>query len=395
MLSTCSPPDGSRRGPCCTTEAAAGRSAGWTARPSRAWCLAALRHASHLGRRAQPCARRVWIRHTTALRCSDILTAVSLRRRFRLWRLRFWALILPPRPVPRDLLAERQTNLQILARLAGLAGVFVTASLGVTLIKLVLGLGGNGQYLAAVMERVSLSALAGMTLATLGASLLPMSLVWGFVSLATSSTSPRMQVFWAVAVVCDLTVFSKAIPNISWLCGVACYLLVRYADLRRSRGRGTTRVIDLAEWGRRSRYHGDGQIRGLSRRARDSARLNENEREALVQEIQDREGQLKLPADLARLAAVWSAASLYLVSLLISPPTFSALYLVTTEEGSRPGYLVRGRDDFLVLDESLTQARIWPRSEVLSWQLCSGTTNDDTWLFRPMVAPSDEGVSPC
>lgn len=102
---------------------------------------------------------------------------MTVRRGFRLWRLRIEAFLLPPRVAPRDVVQDREVNSRLLGRLTGYAGLWAIGALALTMVKLVIGFGGNANYLAAVLERVSLSGLASMTLATMTVSVIPVAMV--------------------------------------------------------------------------------------------------------------------------------------------------------------------------------------------------------------------------
>lgn len=322
------------------------------------------------------------------------IPGVTLRRRFRRWRLRLLSFLLPPRSVPRDVVRARQGNRELVGRATGFAGLWAIAALALTLVKLIIGFGGNSNYLAAVLERISLSGLASMTLATLVAGLIPFSLVWGVATIVNPAASSRARWAWGYALLLGMTMFPRVIPNLYWIVAVAGYLLMRFAQVRwGARRTASERSIDLVAWGRQNRMHQDNLMRALAHRARNAKDLDSREREVLVDEISVRRNLLAPSPEAAKIAAIWTAASGVIIMTVLAPPTFSASYMVETTQGSRPAYILRGPDDLLLIDVKTRVPTVWARGDVTSWRLC-GPSDDQLWLFQPIGrSPDDSNLS--
>lgn len=291
---------------------------------------------------------------------------------------------------------ERETNLQLLGRLARLAGLGATIALGVTLLKVTIAFGGNTVYLSAVLERISLSGLAIMTLGTLMTAAIPSSLPWAAGALANPTRSSTNRITWLAVATITLLLFPRIIYNIYWILALALYATLQIIQYTRRRKLfNPPKPPGLLEWGRQNRLNQDTVIRSLAKRARQSNKLDKAEREALAAEISDRVNQLRLPPDLAKLSATWLTVGAYCISLVITPPIFSALYRVETIEGVQVAYMIRGSDDVLLIDRDSKTPRVWPPEHVLSWQLCGPPAEDPTWINQPMVPVREDGNTPC
>lgn len=321
---------------------------------------------------------------------------VTWKRRVLLWRLRLQALLFPSRAAARDIAKERETNSQLITRLASIAGLGAVFALVLTMVKLIIGSGGNTVYLAAVLERISLSGLATMTLATIAASLIPIAIFLAAGTLAGSGATKNGQAFSAGALVLILVLFSRVIPNYVWILALTLYLIGRVVHFKSRRKRpATPKLPGLVEWGRMNRWNRDTIIRLLAKRARQSAQLTKEERRALTQEISDRVELLRLPPDIAKLVGVWAAISGYAFSLLLTAPTYSALYLVQTSEGDQVAYMLRSDYDVLLIDSLNRTPKVWQPSQIVSWRLCGPSTSDLPWIAQPMVPPRSDGNAAC
>ena len=272
----------------------------------------------------------------------------------------------------------------------------MVAALAFTLFKLAIAFGGTSNYLVAVLERVSLSGLANMTLATVAVSVVPMVIFWSAGTLANAGSSARLRraSMWALGI--TLLVFYRIIPNIYVITAVVMYLFVRFMQTRAAkRGPAVAPRVGLTDWGRRNRLHEDIEMRSLARAARGAASMSKDGRDELLAKIGARQEKLALPAELARLLALWSATSAFAMGLIVSPATVSAAYMVQTTEGSQTAFMVRGPDDILLIDLDTKTPRVWRPKDVLSWQLCGPSVDDGWWILQPIGKLRDDRNPPC
>lgn len=292
-------------------------------------------------------------------------------------------------------------NSRLLGRLTGYAGLWAIGALALTMVKLVIGFGGNANYLAAVLERVSLSGLASMTLATMTVSVIPVAMVWASATLANPASSPRSRSFSLWALGLGLVLFSRTIPNLYFLLAVVGYLVVRLAQTLLTKRKTLSsqqtppKPVSLLEWGRSNRRHLDIEMRALAQSSRNAASLSEEDGEALIAKISARQRQLVLPAEVTKLAGLWAASSAFAIGLILAPPTFSASYMVQTTEGSQVAYMVRGSEDILLIDAKTKTPRVWLPGDVLTWRLCGPSTENVPWLLQPIAPSRGDTNLPC